>query len=80
MVGHQQIGKMSSCESLALSQITLKILFLDFAKMKIRFFCERDIWSVIYQDDHTKIEYCFPNFDRATQFALEISKQLGLPY
>ena len=49
-------------------------------EMKIQFICDRDIWSVIYQDHNANIEYCFPNFEKATQFVLEMSKQFGLPY
>jgi hypothetical protein len=49
--------------------------------MKIQFVQhDSDDWSVIYRDHHANIEYRFPDFEKATQFVLEMSKQFGLPY
>ena len=48
--------------------------------IKIEFVPNGDMWSIIYKDHHANLEYSFPTFERATQFALEMSKQFGLPY
>ena len=36
-------------------------------------------WSVLFKDDHAPIVYTLPDFQKATEFAIELSKHLGIP-
>jgi len=36
-------------------------------------------WSVLFNDDHAPIVYTLPDFQKATEFAIELSKHLGIP-
>lgn len=42
---------------------------------------ERDSgeWSVLFDDHYAPIAYTLPDFQKATEFAIELSKHLGIP-
>jgi hypothetical protein len=48
-------------------------------KYKIDLIEENGLWIVLFNDDHAPISYSLPDFQKATEFAIELSKHLGIP-